>query len=164
MEKTAQSPKTLLDKAYFAGVAIKGFDGLVELLAGLILLITPTLAHTVLQHVLHESQHHHGLVGQWLTRYVGQLDTDLTKSGLTVIIIFLLLHGIVKLVLVYCLLKEILWAYPYALAILTAFLVYQAYILVRHPTIGIGLFVVLDVIIIGLVWREYKVLQTQKVV
>ena len=154
--------KTLLDRAYFVGVAVKGFDGLIELLAGLTLLFAPSLAHSVLQHVLHESQHHHGLVAQWLTRYVGQLDAELAKSGLVVVIAFLLTHGIVKLVLVYCLLKEILWAYPYALVILGAFLIYQAYILVRNPTLGIAFLVVLDAIIIGLVWREYKVLQAQK--
>jgi uncharacterized membrane protein len=162
MKETAKSPNTLLDKAYIVGVAIKGFDGLVELLAGLILLFTPSLAHNVLQRILHETQYHHGLLAQWLTRYVGQLDTELAKSGLVVVIAFLLTHGIVKLVLVYCLFKEILWAYPYALVILGAFLAYQAYILVRNPTVGIAFLVVLDIAIIALVWREYRVLQAQK--
>lgn len=162
MNVAGKQPKTLLDKAYFVGITIKGIDGLIELSTGLILLFVPSVAHTALRHIAHASQYHHGLVAQWLTRYVEQLDADLAKSGLAIVIAFLLIHGIVKLVLVYCLFKEILWAYPYALVILGAFLVYQAYILVRNPTIGIAFLVVLDAIIIGLVWREYKVLQSQK--
>lgn len=154
--------RTVLDKAYFAGVVIKGIDGLIELLAGLILLAVPSVAHTVIQHVIHESSEGHGLVAQWLTRYASQLDADLVKGGTFVVIAFLITHGAVKLVLVYCLLKKILWAYPYALVVLGLLWVYQLYILVRHPTFGVTFLVLLDVAIIWLVWREYRVLRAEK--
>ena len=75
-------------------------------------------------------------------------------SGL---IIFLIGHGIVKLALVYCLLRRILWAYPYALGVLSLFLVYQLYALARDPSsVGMWLFTILDIVIIWLVWGEWK--------
>jgi uncharacterized membrane protein len=54
--------------------------------------------------------------------------------------------------------------YPAALAILSAFLVYQLYVFIRDPGPGMALFCILDIAIIWLVWREYRVLLQEKVV
>ncbi|ABY22417.1 hypothetical protein RSal33209_0670 [Renibacterium salmoninarum ATCC 33209] len=62
----------------------------------------------------------------------------------------------VKLVLVYCLFKEYHWVYPYPLTVLALFTVYQVYVLIKQPTIGMGFLTVLDVAIIWLVWREWR--------
>ena len=71
-------------------------------------------------------------------------------------ILFLLTHGIVKLVLVYCLLKQFRRVYPYGLAVLTIFAVYQIYVLIQRPTLSLALLAALDVVIIWLVWREWR--------
>lgn len=70
--------------------------------------------------------------------------------------LFLLTHGAVKVALVVALLKQKLWAYPWALGILTVFLLYQAYILVAKPSFGIVFLTILDVVVILLVWREWR--------
>ncbi len=69
---------------------------------------------------------------------------------------FLLTHGLVKVVLVICLLLNKLWAYPWALVVLSLFLVYQVYQLVVSPGFGMAFLTVLDIIIIGLVYREWR--------
>ncbi len=69
---------------------------------------------------------------------------------------FLLTHGLVKVVLVACLLLNKLWAYPYALGALVLFLVYQIYALITKPGFGMAFLTVLDIIIIWLVWREWQ--------
>jgi len=74
----------------------------------------------------------------------------------------LLTHGLVKVVLVTCLLMNKLWAYPYALVALGLFLVYQVYELVVHPTFGMAFLSVLDAIIILLVWREWQQVKSHK--
>lgn len=147
---------------YKIGVGIKGFDGLVELLAGVALWISPSLVHTVLSGLAGEAGEHSSKIFQFIAENIARIDSDLGKSGLTFLIIFLIVHGIVKLALVYCLLKEIVRAYPVALAILGAFLIYQAYVFIVHPTVGMALFTILDAVIIWLVWGEYQDLRTKK--
>jgi len=150
------------ETVYKVGVGIKGFDGLVELVTGIALLISPSLVHTALQAIAAELGERNGSVSHFIADYIARVDNDLAKSGLVFLIIFLITHGIVKLVLVYCLLKEIVKAYPLALGILVLFLVYQLYVFIVQPSIGMGLFTVLDVIIIWLVWGEYQDLKAKK--
>ncbi len=154
---TAVTQNKWFERIYKIGVGIKGFDGLVELVAGLALLLSPALVHDILAAISGRASHYHGQVSHFIIEYVARLDSDLAKSGLTFLIIFLIGHGVVKLALVYCLLKEIIKAYPYALAVLGLFLVYQIYVLVRNPlAIGMWLFTILDVVIIYLVWGEWR--------
>lgn len=152
------------ERIYKIGVGIKGLDGLIEFVAGISLLLSPSLVHTVLDATASEFGEHHNRAFQFLAEYVGHLDDNLARSGLTFLIIFLISHGFLKLVLVYCLLKEYVRVYPYALAILGGFLVYQLYVFIRVPTIGMALFTLLDAIIIYLVWREWLELRSKKVV
>lgn len=150
------------EAVYKVGVAIKGFDGLVELIVGVSLLISPSLVHTILSAIAGEASQHNARVFHFIAQNVARIDTDLGRSGLTFLIIFLIGHGVVKLALVYCLLKEIVRAYPVALAILVVFLIYQAGVLILQPSIGVALFTLLDIIIIWLVWGEYQELRAKK--
>ena len=149
---------------YRIGVAIKGIDGLLELVAGFLLLFAPHLLHHVLQAVVGRAELHHTHTTHVIALYAGHIDDDLGRSGLTFLIVFLIGHGAVKLALVYCLLRRILWAYPYALGILGLFLLYQVYALVINPlSLGMWLFTVLDIAIIYLVWGEWKDLKEKTV-
>jgi len=148
--------------AYKLSVAIKGFDGLVEFVTGILLLVAPSLLHAVLSALSHEALEQTGRTMHYIAENIAHVDVDLAKGGVLVVALFLLSHGIVKLVMVYCLLKEILWAYPYALAVLFGFLVYQVYVFVVHPSAGMGVFCLLDAIIIWLVWGEWRKLTIKK--
>ena len=155
MLKISQQP--WFEAVYKVGVGIKGLDGFLELAAGLLLLISPHTLHVLLGAIVNEAGHHHGHVTHFVATSIAHLDDDLARSGLTFLIIFLIGHGIVKLALVYCLLRRILWAYPYGLGVLSLFLVYQLYALARDPSsVGMWLFTILDIVIIWLVWGEWK--------
>jgi uncharacterized membrane protein len=148
--------------AYKIGVTIKGFDGAVELLAGIALLISPTIVHDMLTAVVGKANEHAGVTAHFVSEYVARLDADLARSGLTFLIVFLIGHGVIKLILVYCLLRRILWAYPYALGALVLFLVYQLYVVAQDPgSVGLWLLTLLDVAIIWLVWGEWKDLKEE---
>jgi uncharacterized membrane protein len=143
-------------RVYKIGIAIKGFDGLVELVAGLALWLSPSLVHNFLNLIIGETSEHSGRIYQFIAENVGRVDNDFAKTSLVFLIIFLISHGLIKLALVYALLKEILKAYPYALVVLTGFLIYQLYVFIIHPTLGMALFTILDAVIIWLVWGEYQ--------
>jgi uncharacterized membrane protein len=152
------------DLIYRIGVIIKGIDGLAELIAGIALIISPSIVHMILSDIVGRANQHHSHVFHFIAEYVARLDKDLAKSGLLFLILFLIGHGLVKLVLVYCLLKRYIHAYPYAIAVLVLFLVYQIYVLIQDPlSIGMWLFTILDIAIIWLVWGEYKDLQEKMV-
>lgn len=109
------------DGLYRIGVAIKGFDGFVELIAGVALLTSPGIVHYALSGIAGTAHHHHGHTAHFIAGYVARLDGDLARSGLGFLIVFLIGHGLVKLALVYCLLRRIVSAYPYALGVLGLF-------------------------------------------
>jgi len=150
-----------LERIYLLTIAIKGFDGLVEFIAGIIILVAPSWLHTFLAFLSgRASESSHEFI-QDLAVDIAHVDTDITRSGMVVIILFLLIHGIVKLALVYALLKRILWAYPYALGVLVLFLIYQLYVCIAQPTFAMAFFVVLDAVIVYVVWAEWKKLRQE---
>ena len=154
--------KPWFDRLFKISVAIKGFDGLVELVAGIALLISPGLVHWALSNVGGWFGHRQVHVLHVIGEYIARIDGEFTRSGLVFLVIFLISHGVVKLALVYCLLKKIVWAYPYAMIVLGIFLIYQVYLLITQPSIGMALFALLDVIIIVLVYGEYRKLQAEQ--
>lgn len=154
--------KPWFDRLFKISVAIKGFDGLAELVAGIALLISPGLVHWALSSVGGWFGHHRVHSLHVIGEYIARIDGDFSRSGLTFLIVFLISHGLVKLALVYCLLKKIVWAYPYAMVVLGMFLIYQVYLLITQPSIGMALFAILDVIIIVLVYGEYRKLKAEE--
>jgi uncharacterized membrane protein len=64
-------------------------------------------------------------------------------------------HGVVKVLLVAAVLKDKLWAYPWMIAFLLAFIGYQGYLLAVNPTLGVALLTVFDVFMVWLTYREY---------
>ncbi|GAA2231779.1 DUF2127 domain-containing protein [Herbiconiux moechotypicola] len=143
---------------YRIGLALKGIDGAFELLAGLALLWAPdALARLIAPLAVAETGPHPvlDLIAYW----VGRAHHELIAGHHAFIITFLLLHGVVKLALVYCLLRRFHWVYPWALAVLGAFAVYQGVVLVMKPTVGMGLLTVIDLAIIGLVWKEWRMVR-----
>jgi uncharacterized membrane protein len=148
---------------YKIGIAIKGFDGFVELLAGLALLFSPSLVHTILGSIAGEANEQQGQLFQSIADSITRVNADFAKNSVLFLVIFLISHGVIKLALVYALLKEITKAYPYALIVLILFLIYQLYVLAINPTIGMALFALLDAIIIWLVWGEYKDLREKTI-
>lgn len=72
--------------------------------------------------------------------------------------IYLLLHGLVKIALVWAVLKDRLWAYPWMIAFLLVFIAYQTYrILVSFSWALLLLLTAFDVFIVYLTWREYGI-------
>jgi uncharacterized membrane protein len=69
--------------------------------------------------------------------------------------IYLLTHGLVKVVLVTALLLNKLWAYPWMIVVLLLFIGYQLYRIALQPTAGLIALTVFDVAIVALTWREY---------
>lgn len=127
---------------------------MLETVGGLLLFVaSPVRIHSVVraltQHELSEDPK--DLVANYLlngTQY-------LAPGTKTFAAIYLLWHGIVKIVLVVALLLRKRWAYPTAIAAFILFVVYQLYRYSHTHATELLVLSVLDVLIIVLTWLEY---------
>ena len=150
----AATSRTLLDKIFRVSLILKGLDGVLELVGGMLLLVlTPAQIGSALrlltQHELSEDPR--DLVANALVRLAGTLTVSATLFGAA----YLLLHGTVKVVLVWAVLRDKLWAYPWMIAFLLIFIVYQGYQLTVSFSWGLALLTAFDVFIVWLTWHEY---------
>jgi uncharacterized membrane protein len=145
-----------LDKTFKIGLVLKGLDGILEVAGGILLLLVSPAAIDHLVRVLtaHElSEDPHDLIARYLLHATSHLNTGITLFGA----IYLLSHGVAKIVLVALVLRDKLWAYPWLIALLLAFIGYQLYrITAVHFSIGLTALTVFDVFLVWLTWREYQ--------
>ena len=136
------------------GVLIKGIDGGLELVGGLLLLFLPPaeISRIVLFFVRGElKEDPTDLVVNLLLHTTRQVIQARVSASA-----FLILHGAVKLLLVGGLATNKLWSYPAAIVMFAAFTVYQLYQLGHQYSLFLGGVTVLDVIVILLVIAEYR--------
>ncbi|TAM71635.1 MAG: DUF2127 domain-containing protein [Microbacteriaceae bacterium] len=157
-----QPQLTLLDKAFFVSLILKGLDGILELIGGILLLIVSpaqigAIAQALTQHELSEDPH--DLIANTLLHLTGSLSLSATVFGA----IYLLLHGLVKVVLVGALLKGRLSAYPWMIAFLLAFILYQGYQIIVAFSWGLTFLTAFDIFFVYLTWREYGIHKRRRV-
>ena len=149
------TPRDPFDRLFEVGIILKGLDGILETIGGLLLLaITPAtinrLAAKLTQHELSEDPK------DFIANHLLGYTHGLTGSAVTFAAVYLLLHGITKIVLVAALLRNQIWAYPWMLAFLLIFIGYQLYRLVLSPAFGLSALTIFDAFIAWLTWREWR--------
>lgn len=72
--------------------------------------------------------------------------------------VYLLSHGVIKVFLVWALIKEKLWAYPAALGIFSLFILYQLAHVTRGNWIPFLLFIAFEIFLLFLIYHEYRYL------
>lgn len=144
-----------LDRAFAAGIILKGLDGCLEVVGGLLLLVVrpATIDRLVAAATQHElSEDPHDLLATRLLHAAGGLSGPALRFGA----VYLLSHGLVKVVLVGAVLRNRMWAYPWMIAFLLAFIAYQVYRMTFAFSAGLLGLTVFDIAIVGLTYREYQ--------
>jgi uncharacterized membrane protein len=142
-------------RLFLAGVALKGLDGLLEVAGGALLAVfgsrgLNTAVRFLTQHELSEDPR--DAVAGWLVHQTQAMGVDTVHFAT----LYLLVHGVVKIVLAGALLRERLGVFPVAMSFLGLFILYQGYRLTVLPSWGLAYLTVLDLVILVLVWREYE--------
>lgn len=153
--------KTTLDKVFEVSILIKAAHGLLEIISGLALLFIKP------EHVTH--------LATWLTRaelaedphdliagFIMHSVQGINHGVLLFAAAYLLSHGVIKVVLVWEILHDRLWAYPGLIIVTAGFVIYQVYELGRHPNIWLVGLTIFDLIIIYLTAREYALRRRDK--
>jgi uncharacterized membrane protein len=148
-------PEKRIRDIFYIGVILKGIDGVIETIAGFALIF---ISHAQL-----------GAIVSFLTReelledprdaianYLTDTFHNFSGASQHFSALYLLVHGVVKMVLVVGLLRNRLWAYPAAIAVFTALGLYQAYYVVLDRSLLLTALTILDVVIILLTRHEYR--------
>lgn len=148
-------PKDTLDKFFEVGILIKLLDGILQTLSGLaLLLIRPEhiadWAHRLTAGELAEDPH------DFIATHINNWANGYTKSMATFAAIYLLSHGIIKVVLVFEVMRNHLWAYIALIVVTAGFIVFQVIHLAEKLSFGFIFLTVLDIAVIYLTIREYN--------
>jgi len=151
-----QQRTRIANQAFALALAIKGIDGALELIGGLILFVVPPSAISLIfrsltQHELSDDPH--DVIAIHVRAAAEQLagSASVRRFG----VLYLIGHGVIKLVLVGALVRRIRPAYPVAIVFLGSFILYELYRCVLGHSIALLIFAALDAGITTMVVREY---------
>lgn len=143
--------------AFEASLLIKGLLASAEGLGGLSLLFLPNapIARLVDWMTRNEiTQEPNEKVAQWVQHGMAAFTLE-TQHFYA---LYLCLHGGIKLAMVIGLARKIIWGYPAAIVILAGFVAYQLHHYFLSPSPVLLALSALDTLMIGLVWREFRML------
>ena len=150
------SKETSTERLFRIAITLKGLDGAVQLIGALVLAFVPATVVTGFAHAVITRD----LLGDpsgTLARHLQTAAENFAGGGAkTFAVVYLLAHGLLKLALVWALARKWVRAYPVAMVVLAAFVVYEIYRAVETHSIALPFFAALDAVIIVLVYREYR--------
>ncbi len=152
------SRQKILHWLFEASLAVKGLLTSAEAIAGIGLLLVPNAQVARLVY--------------WLTHYEIAEDPTDTLAAWTLrameqfpigtqhfYAVYLMFHGGLKLAIVLLLWRRVMWAYPAGMVVLAGFVIYQLYEFVHSGSPFLFLLAVFDMIMIALIWMEYRALK-----
>lgn len=147
--------RSLLDQTFHAGILLKGLDGALEVLGGVLLwFLKPGglnhVARFLLQHDLSHDRH------DWIAQHLLHVAAKTAEVNPAFASFFLLSHGVTKGALVLGLWMKKLWAYPLTIGVFAAFCVYQTYRYELTHSVWMLVLTILDLGLIGLTWEQYR--------
>lgn len=147
-------PKSTLDKFFEVSILLKALDGVLEILSGLLLFVIrpERIVHWATDITASElKQNPHDFIASHIVHWAN----DYTKQAAIFAAVYLLLHGLVKVVLVFEILRNHLWAYLALVLVTFAFVIYQVVHIVEKPSFGFIVLTVFDLLVMYLTMREY---------
>ena len=155
MEKV-KNKEELLDVSFNAMLLGKSIFAFVEFLSGLLLIFIPLdLIKSTIQHLAAS------IAFAPLSSMITNAGERLTSDATLFAVIYLLLHGALKLVTLALLWRKILWSYPLSIVLLLGFITYQMFEFFNHGAISMLVLCVVDLVMIALTLLEYRKLKAQ---
>ena len=139
-------------------VALKGLNAALEIVGGVALAaVSPAFVLHVIALLTQDALAEDPRDG--VANYFLRAASQMSLGGQHFAAIYLLIHGVIKIGLVWALLKYKLWAYPLSMAVFAAFIAYQLYRFTYTHELGLIALSGFDLVVIGLIYFEYRALQ-----
>ncbi len=149
--------KIILDKhkLFRVGLLIKGIDGILGFLGGLVVLFISTgsiikVFNFFTRYELIEDPD--DIIANALVDFANHLSID-TKIFIA---LYLISYSLVKVVLVSGLRRNKKWSYPMACTVMTLFIIYQLFRDYHTHSVWLAIFTMIDIVIVYLIYSEYK--------
>lgn len=151
-------PRNLRERLFRVSVALKGMNAALEIVGGVALAtVSPAfILHMVAlltQDELTEDPR------DFVANYFLRAASHISLGSQLFAAIYLLSHGVIKIGLVWALLKYRLWAYPLSIAVFGVFIAYQLYRFTFTHELGLIALSVFDLVVICLIYLEYRALK-----
>lgn len=153
--KNGNRAEEIVHISFDVGLLIKGLDALIEIVGGIaFMFLTPNRLNLLITLISK------GELGEdptdFLMNYLVTFGHSFSIKSLQFVMLYLLSHGIAKMVVILMLWKKKPWAYPLSVIVFLLFIAYQLYHYTASRSIFLLLLTVLDIIMIILTILEYK--------
>jgi uncharacterized membrane protein len=148
-----QLSRNLLHRSFRTGITLKGLDGLLESVAGILLVVHPDIIRRIgikmwISETLHDPTP--------LAPHLAHASEKLANASPHFAAMYLLAHGIAKVLLVAALWMNKIWAYPAAIVGFSGFVVWEIFRFTHTHSIALILLALFDLAVIALIWMEYS--------
>jgi uncharacterized membrane protein len=152
---------SIINIGFYGGLTIKSIDALIEFIGGFMLI---NLSHNMLNNLIH-------LIAlpeliedpkDVVMNYFIKFGQNFSISSQHSVAIYMLMHGAVKLIVIWLLIKKKLWAYPLAAVVFGLFIIYEIYSLLHNLSILLLLLIIVDATMIVMIILEHKRLKMKK--
>lgn len=145
----------VLHAAFEASLLAKGLFAAAETLSGLVLLVLHqgalvALAQRLTAHELSED------ASDFLANALLHAAQRFSVEAQSFYALYFLSHGGLKLIVVVLLARGVLWAYPGAIMLLSAFILYQLHLWSLDHSVVLLALTGLDLVVIALTWEEWR--------
>lgn len=147
----------LLDRVFEVSLLLKAASGVLQLIGGgALLFVTPEQIRSwtflIGTFLFADPSPEVSPLRDWFVHLADRLDVHATVFAA----VYLLVHGLVKVVLVVALWREKHWAYPWMLVALAGFIAYQCYEMVVDFSWLMLALTVFDLFVVALTAREWQ--------
>jgi uncharacterized membrane protein len=151
-------PEKRIHRLFEVSVALKGISALAECVGGIAFALVSV--STIKQMVLAVTQ---GELSENpndpILSYLAGWAQSFSASTKTVVVVYLLIDGVLKLFLLVGLLRHRLWAYPASIVVITLFIFYQMYSFALTQSLGLIALTIFDCMLIFLIWHEHRLVR-----
>jgi uncharacterized membrane protein len=155
VEVNSEISRQHVHRLFAVSVLIKGVDGVLETIGGILFMfVSPkALNNLVIFLTAHEMSED---PDDWFSASLRHAVHNLSSDTKLFVSVYLFAHGLIKVFLVAGLLRKKLWAYPAALWFLGIFIFYQVYRFSHTLSLGLLALSAFDLFVASLVWLEYR--------
>lgn len=152
---------TLLNIGFYGGLSLKAINAFIEIIGGIVMLLINhdwlnTMIKVIALPELREDS------SDIIMNYLVTLSQNTPITTMHSIAVYMLLHGLTKLVAIVLLWKKKLWAYLPVVGVFGLFIAYECYSYIHSHSPFMLAIIIIDLAIIVVVILEYKHLKMEK--
>lgn len=152
---------TILNIGFYGGLSLKAINAVIEIIGGLIMLMVSldwlnTMIKVIALPELREDSQ------DIIMNYLITLSQNFSITAMHSVAIYMLFHGLTKVIAVWLLWQKKMWAYLPVVGVFILFISYECYsFLHSYSPIMLGI-IIIDIAIVVVVMLEYRHLKMEK--